>query len=659
MSLVYTSNVVEIIKDNFRAQYWQVIILVGKYPNGFYSNLKTLGTIVTINNDGGDHEVEDVVLFQPNTIVIQCSDVTSFDVALKKTLRNPYWHPHANIIIYHQGDLEKSEIARIFFILWYHRVPNAIILQYDESQSTFLISKFTPYNYENYRMSNEYGCWTTKQLGLPIVDLKKFVCVSGCHNVTIESPLRYNNFGTCIGYNTYSVGSGDIQALRAIDVFEDKGSNLHGFPLRAFISVVPPFVEMTRNANGSLTFGKRDGKIWSTMARLLNFTIDFTPSRATLTHTFEFSFITQQLLNFSQRKFELILFPIYVMDTVIIEADLTHPFKHSGLCFMSRRADFETLLFDAKLFLDNLGIFLEYSACFLALWLGFHLFSVAEGRGPSLDQAGKDLMNTIRTVLSTTLYKPSRKRAIRILLFVAIWGFFIVNFVTQAAIISFFTTFKRGKDLETFEDILQTGYNIEGLASPDVVLPDDEERFVKINAKFVPIKNTLDCLRKLDNESHRFCLNECSCARYFERNLLNARGQQFLHVLSDVVHSRHLAMMLPKHSAMTRHYNRHMARIVEAGLVAKWEDYRYNDIKEEAPIKPLSFEDLVGIFKCYLCMVALSFVAFLVEIGLGVGRWCKKKTGALYKKWKHTRDKKQGNIKCVNAATQTKPFRIF
>ncbi|XP_069359560.1 uncharacterized protein [Maniola hyperantus] len=621
--------ITEIIKNNLKSNGWNNILFVGTLPNALYNNLKKLPLTNTISDiDEEDEQIENVVPYHSNVIILNCLNFEEFENAMTKTVTLAYWHSLANIIVYYHDPYEKEIIAKIFFIFWYYRAINVVIVHYKDSEETMMLTHFSPYMSINYQLSNMFGCWTAKKIGMSIGTFAdSFICVNHCHNVSLHSKLRANNLGTCIGYDTVSIlyyeSAKNIQKL---PLFEDKGKNLHGFTLRAFSIEVLPFLGIKEHDNGTYTLYCRDGMIWNTMAALLNFTIDLSSGKDLMKKQFDFEINIQRVFSFMQRKEDLILFPIYQFDIIIAEIEYTFPLIDSGVCFLSRRADFETIIFNAKLIQTNLGVMFHFVLCFLSTWFVFFIFNLEQLQKFSFDQAGKDLINAFRTVLSISLYNPPERGSFRIFLTISIWSFFVINFNTQAAIISLFSAHKRGRDVDTFEDIIEKGYKIEGMASPDVILPETEEKYIIITSRMEPVPDMYTCVNHLVNDSRRFCIIDCANGRYLVRNRLDEKGQQFLHIASDArIHSHYLHMMLHKNSPITVYFNDYMMRLFEGGIIWKWMEYRYKNIKEEVPVEPLGMEEMEGIFKCYCLLVGLSFVIFVIEVLLGFLRWIKQK----------------------------------
>lgn len=573
----------------------------------------------TTANDKRDYGVEEILKYPSHTLVLDCRNFEDFEQKLSIARNSPYWHPHTNSIVYYRNNTESNAIiAKIFFGLWYYKSINAVILQYNDNSKRLMITYYNPYISEEFKLEHSYGCWTHRKITVAVRNLQDgIVCVKGCHNVTLHSKLRADYLGTCIGFESISIPYGDITKLRRLKLFEDKAKNLHGFPLRAYANEVMPFFLIDVNDDGTYTIHQRDGFIWNSMAKIMNFKLDLSINEKVMKSQFDFEVSIQEIYDFSRRKGDLLLFPLYQFDLVIVEIDMTVPFKESGVCFMSHRTGFETVLFDVKIFQTHYIELIQFIFCFLGIWLVFFVFNAAEKNIISFDQAGKDLVNAIRNILSISLYKPPKKSSFRIFLLISIWSFFVMNFATQAAIISFFSAAKRGKEVETFDDITEKGYVVEGMASPDVMLPETEEKFKRINAKLVPIRDLFACVKHMTNDSRRFCLIDCSVGRYLERNLLNEKGEQYLHIARDQVHNNYLNMILQKHSPLTDEYNRNMHKFLQAGLINKWEQYRYTDIKYEAPVKSLDMADLIGIFKCYMFLVMLSILTFLTEVATG------------------------------------------
>ncbi|CAH2048687.1 unnamed protein product, partial [Iphiclides podalirius] len=510
-------------------------------------------------------------------------------------------------------------LARLFYILWYYRAINAIIFQYNDSEDKFYVSYYNPYNSEPYRYKHVYGCRLAKKIGMPFDDFATaFICEEGCEKIPIQSKLRMNFFGTCLGYETISMPYDEKLKLQRVNLFESKVKNFHGYPMRAYGAEVLPFLEIRNHSDGTYTLHKRDAMVWNTMAELMNFTIDLSPAEGKIKKPFDYDLNIQMVFSFSHRKFDLFLFPVYQFDLVLVQIDNTFPYKESGVCFLAHRADFETILFDEKLLMNNISFIIQFLLCFIFSWFVFFIFNIEQRGRTTFDQAGKDLVNTVRTILSIGLYNPPKQGAFRIYLFISLWSFFIINFSTQAAIISFFSAAKRGKEVDTFEDIAEKGYIVEGMASPDVILPDHKKIYRDINSRLISNKDLFGCVNKMSNDSRRFCLLDCAVCKYLERNKMNEKGEQYLHVAKDKAHGHYLNMLFQRNSAITELYNKYILAIVEAGLVNKWEQYRFTEIKEEAPVRSMAWEDVEGIYKCYALFLGLSIIIFLCEMSIRI-----------------------------------------
>ncbi|XP_013194858.2 uncharacterized protein LOC106138291 [Amyelois transitella] len=619
--------------------------------------MQTLSSTFVVISEDDDVEMDDVVPYAPHTFLFQYTDLENFEELFMKILASPYWHPLTNLILLCEGPLANDVIAKLFFIMWYHKSCNAIIVQFDDAEEVLRVTHYNPY-VSGSGLQN-FGCWTARKIGIPVSSFEEgFVCVEGCHNVTQHSKLRANNLGICIAFQTNVIPNGNTKLLQKLNLLEELGKNLHGFSLRAYTTEVKPFLVIDEQGNGTYALSARDGKVWNTASEVMNFSIDLSPVASSIKLKFDFELNIQQIYGFAHRKADLFLIPIYQFDLIIVELDHTFPIKESGLCLLAHRAGFETNLFDSKLLKDNYKLIIEFVFCFVCMWILFFIYNIVEKDRISLDQAGKDLINVFRSILNISLYKEPKSRSFRIYLTTSIWSFFLLSFFMQAAIISFFSSFRRGKEVNTFDDIIEKGYPIEGLASPDSMLPDTEERFRKLNSKLVSVQNFFECTERMMNDSHRFCLIDCAVGRYLERNKLNDKGQQYLHIVrDDKFHSLYLNMIFPKHSPLTKTFNELTMRLFEAGLIKKWEEYRFNDIKEEAGIKPLGLDDLMGIFKCYGLLVALCVLVFFIELIIGFTKYCAKTIA----KWKRTRiakkqvklERKKGKIKHIESYTQT------
>ncbi|CAK1580420.1 unnamed protein product [Parnassius mnemosyne] len=632
--------IADIVGENLKTNGWNNILCFGHLPDNFYKKVKNLNLTFSISNIDvdDDYYVEDAVPYHSNVVIIDCLNFEQFEDVMTKVVSLPYWHPLSHVILYYHTIEDKKMTAKLFYILWYYKAINAIIIQYNDLEDLFLVSYYNPYISEHYQLKYVYGCRMTKKIGMPFDNFETgFSCEEGCEKLPIYSKIRTNFFGTCLGYDTFSFYYNDTAVLRNVNLFENKVRNFHGYPLRAFGVEVLPFLEIRNHSDGTYTLHKRDAMIWNTMSEIMNFTINLSPAEGKIKKPFDYDLNIQMNFDFSNRKFDLFLFPVYLFDLVIVHVDYTFPYKESGVCFLAHRADFETILFDVKLLLNNINLVVQFLLCLLCSWFVFFIFNMEQRGSISFDQAGKDFVNTVRLILSIGLYNPPKRNSFRIYLSISLWCFFVLNFSTQAAIISFFSASKRGKEVDTYDDIVQKGYLVEGMASPDVILPDDKEVFRTINSRMVPNKDLFGCVNKMNNDTRRFCLLDCAVSKYLERNKMNEKGQQFLHVAKDRAHSHYLNMILQKNSAITEIYNKYVLAIVEAGLVTKWEQYRYNDIKEEAPVRPMGWEDVEGIYKCYILFLVLSFIIFTCEVSIAVLVKIKNHFFKKIKQWrKHT-----------------------
>ncbi|XP_047030225.1 uncharacterized protein LOC124637657 [Helicoverpa zea] len=593
---------------------------VGKLPDSFYVKIQKIPYSFVVMNldDPDDYFIEDTVPYHANFIIISCQDYEELEELRQKLVASPYFHPLANILTYYHRKEDKETMAKLFFSAWYYKAINSILVQYSDEEETLLVSDFTPYVNEDYKIQpeNKFGCWTARNLGMPVVGFDTgYVCVEKCHNVSIHTRLRANNLGTCIGFNTNVVSYNDFKHLRNLNLFEDRTKDLHGFVFRAYAVQVKPFFLIKNHGNGTYTLYARDGMIWNTMAELFNFGIDLSPSVDVMMKPFNFEISIDQIFAFARRKGDLCLFPIYQFDVIVVGLDFTYPFKDSGICILSARAGFETSLFRIKTLRANISTIILFLACFACTWATFTVYKAAEKRHLSFDQIGKDFMNTCRQILMINLYKPPTHHFFRIFLAIALWCFFVINFTSQATIISFFTAVKRGKEVDTFDDVVAKGYPLEAMASPDLILPDTEEKFRIINSRLVNEVDIYGCVDRLKTDPRRFCLMDCSVGRYIKRNRLNHRGEQYLHIAEqDRIHSHYLAMVFSEHSPMTERFSRYMMILCEAGLIRKWEQYRYTDIKDDVTTKPLAFDDLSGIFQVFCFMVGNTLIIFFLEL---------------------------------------------
>lgn len=621
----------EIVFRNLKDNGWNNILLMGRLPDILYHRIKKLPFTFTVIDVDFYYDVrEEVVPYHSNVIIMNCADMKEFEKALKTIVKCPYWHPLSNIILYYHAPYNKEAIAKIFFSYWYYRAINVVIVQNNNIEEASIISYYSPYMSENYKLSNVFGCWTARKIDMQIESFdKSFVCDMQCHNVSSYTRIRALHLGTCIGFDTESLE--DVKKVQYLNIFEDKGKNLHGFTLYAYTVEVRPFFIIKEHKNKTYTFHQRDGETWNAIAKLLNFTIDITPSEDLLKKKFDFQIYITQVFSFSQRKVDVLLYPLYQFDLIIAEVDYTVPHIDSGVCILSHRAGFQTIIFDVNLIEKNIGILTAFLVCFIFIWFVFFMYNTEQIGKVSLDQAGKDFVNTIKSVLSISLYNAPKRSSFRIFLTINMWCFFILSFSAQAAIISLFSVYKKDKEVDTFEDIIKKGYNIEGIVTPDVELPDTEEKFRIVSSRIKSVKDLFDCIRRMENDSRRFCLIDCALGRYLEKNMLNKKGTQFLHIASHArIHSHYLNFILHKNSPLTEHYNKYIMRLFEAGLIKKWMEYRYFDFKEEAIVKSLGMNDLGGIFECYGYLVGISFIVFLFENIIGFIFWVKNKCSKIY-----------------------------
>jgi hypothetical protein len=543
---------------------------------------------------------------------MDCLNFADFEKKMNTVRNNPYWHPHAHTIIYFHGEISQINIGKMFFILWYYHSCNSILVQYNDDREQLMATYYSPYINKNYKLDHHFGCWTRRKPMFPITSFQdSFICTEGCINVTGAVPLRMNHFGTCIGIKTNVIHYTD-SIIPNTNYFEDKGKNLQGFSLTAYVNNAKPFL-MVQEKDGSYTLHRAHGLIFTEMAKVMNFHFDFTPSLKNMNDPYSVTLNVERVQWFGQRKVDLLILPIYMIDLIFVDLDLSIPFQDSGLCYMSHVADFETNIFDTKLLQSNGKLFLTFIICFVGTWFTIFVFKVVEMNTFTLNQMGKDLSNTFRSLFSLSLFNPPQQQSFRIFLAISIWSFFVLNFATQAAITSFFTVYKRGKDVDTFEEIAETGYKIEGIGTLDALLPETKDTYKIINSRLVPINDLYGCVNTIQYDRQKFCLLDCSMARYYARNYLNSRGEPYIHIARNQVHSHYLIFLLPKNSALSNQFNKYLYKFIEAGLIGKWLAYLNKIKKQENLNKALSPDDLVGVFKFYCLLTGITIIIFLLE----------------------------------------------
>lgn len=593
----------------------------------------------------------------PNSVVIYCKDMIEFEKALLIAVKMKDWHALTNVYIIYKSKLDDMVVVKTFYALWFYKITNAIIMSYDKTLLAFRISIFSPYITNNYTLQHNMGCYTLRKLGMPLRTsvIENIKCEHSCVNVNVTSKLKANNLGTCIGFDYHTVKLGDLQKMFQLNLFEDKSKNLHGCALLTHFTDVP-FIELNEYDNGTYQLRGRDGMIWNTMAELMNFTFFFSNKYG---KKFSIESSVYQLLAYSNRQLEMYLIPLYIVDLLVVPVEFTFPYKESGVCILAKSADYETVLFDVKILKNNFVVLVQFLFCFIAVWITFIIFNRTDGKKLTIDQIGKDFMNSVRNTLSITPYRLPKKRSFKIFHIVSMFSFFLINFSMQAAITSFFTAIKKGKEVETFEDIIRLGYNIEGMVSPEVVLPETDDIFIKINEKLTPTDSMYICIDRMLNDTRRFCITDCAAAYYFEKNNLNEKGEQYLHVTSDRLHSHYLSFAFPIQSHLTDRFNNIITALVEAGIINKWEDYKYDRIKTEVIAKPLSMNDLIGILECYGYLVGLSCLIFAIEVVFATICWlkviCINNVKKLIRKHraKKIKSKEDKTIVTVSISTQT------
>ncbi|XP_046965820.1 uncharacterized protein LOC124534158 [Vanessa cardui] len=262
-----TTSMIEIVFQNLKYNGWNNILIMGHLPNTLFHRLSVLPfTFAVTNIANDDDQIEDVIPYQSNIIIMSCADLDEFEKAMKKIVTLPYWHPLAKIILYYHSKYHKETIAKMFFIYWFYRAINVIIVQYDETEKEMLISYYSPY-------------------------------------------MTEIHLGTCLGFETEKIQLTNLNRIQKLNLFEDKGKNLHGFTLYAYTVEVLPFLKLEEHEDGTYTYHRRDGMIWNTMAELFNFKIDITPAKKAIKEKFDYEINVLQVFSFAQRKADLILFP--------------------------------------------------------------------------------------------------------------------------------------------------------------------------------------------------------------------------------------------------------------------------------------------------------------------------------------------------------------
>ncbi|CAH2048686.1 unnamed protein product, partial [Iphiclides podalirius] len=291
----------EIVKRHLKTNGWNNVLCFGHFPDNFYKNVQDLRLTFSISNIDveDDYDIEDVVPYHSNVVIIDCLSFEQLEDIMTKVVSTPYWHPLAHVILYYHTVEDSKMLARLFYILWYYRAINAIIFQYNDSEDKFYVSYYNPYNSEPYRYKHVYGCRLAKKIGMPFDDFATaFICEEGCEKIPIQSKLRMNFFGTCLGYETISMPYDEKLKLQRVNLFESKVKNFHGYPMRAYGAEVLPFLEIRNHSDGTYTLHKRDAMVWNTMAELMNFTIDLSPAEGKIKKPFDYDLNIQMTSSF-------------------------------------------------------------------------------------------------------------------------------------------------------------------------------------------------------------------------------------------------------------------------------------------------------------------------------------------------------------------------
>lgn len=594
--------------------YKLTILIYGFAPELVYKSLYSFDIDIVVMNNSEKYpntfEIEMPIDFTENYIqrpaniifffVESLEDISNGILQISKTI---YWTVKAKFIIY---ITEKAEIQKIFYLFWWYYSLDCVILEYDTKN--VIISEYTPYvTVLDDSDPNQFGCWSSMSAeDMFEGDMAQYVnCNQTCNGLDFDRYSEVMHIQACINIDTKTYD-------KSLITLKDKTLNLGGYALNLFAVHFAPLLVIDPSEEGLKRFKGKDGYIIKVLADKINLTFKYSTDYKS-THNPQFQTWVNALMLSSYRKYDYYANTVYLLPFSFPALDTTYPVEGSGLCFVIHRAGFiPTWVNLTNMF--EMGALIMVTIVFNLTALIYFYFLITSGNKNYFEAFVRSYLYSIQLLLSSSVNWTDKKNSVRIFVFIIFWFIFVVNFIFQGTIVSLLTIPRTDPEINTFQELYDTGYVIEGYPSPDAMLPATSDLYKGINKRFRGNTKMFSCMNELKQKVPKACWMDCMIVTGFSKSERDAEGRRYIHIGQDRVHSHHLVYPLSRNNPLKPRFDYYIKILFESGILNQWRNFKRVEASDGlTDNKVLNLDDIKGCFYILFFGYFASLVSFILE----------------------------------------------
>ncbi|XP_046817561.1 uncharacterized protein LOC124423642 [Vespa crabro] len=378
-------------------------------------------------------------------------------------------------------------------------------------------------------------------------------------------------------------------------------NTFHGYEVRLCATNTPPFLYIQNNITGLDKFKGYDSLIVQTILKKLNTTMNITVKNLMLGGIDKYGSMTdllQEIANgicdvgMNSRSF-----------TMMWHLSYTYPHDESGLCVMSQASievpelrKFMMLL--AQPFMLGMMIFCIITLLIMTKSDGFF----------------EAFLNVERLVVCVAILRPPKINSYRIYICMIFILSLTANAVFQSQWYTLLMVPQFYSNIDTYDDLKDSGYDIYGTISfKDLIGEELESRFHE--------SSYFDCFEIVKNTSNSVWISECLNIYY---RLINETN---LYISKSKVREFVASFIARENWPIFKTFNKHLQRLVEAGLVSMWKKQAIAFLHQQMQLKIISSTEFKVLkfkhldFSFYILAIGNAFAIFVFLMELMVHRY--------------------------------------
>lgn len=540
---------------------------------------------------------QNYIQYPANIIVICVNSTEEIAKGIKKLLNSAYWSAHTKHIIHVKHE---TNFHMIFYLFWLYKVLNCIIIK--DYNDEIYVYDFDPYvSIMDDSFDNQYGCWSLKNMSNHDDNMLPFIkCKNGCKDLNFDRYSKTEFYSTCIEIRYRNCNN------KNLNYFQDKTINMNGYKMKLMgVPMLKSFIVET-NSNGKIKLKGKYGYFIDTIFEKMNLSfalkIKINISIAEWFNGF---------YELEEGKIDMMGTPFYVKPYTRPKIDLTHFIEDSGICFLVRKPDIIPTWKTFRNIFDKNGLILTAIVFHVTVFIYLIFLK------PKISNFHEKLIYSYLCAVQFFVSQPvdwvSKKKYIRVYVLIVYWFVFVVNFILQGTIAALLTIPKTEKNIDTFMDLYESGYMIEGFEEIQIFFPSTSPAYVTLNKRLVKINKIYGCIDDLKNGSKKACLFDCSMAYILMKTQKDKDGCPFIYIAQEKLNSHYLALTLNYNSPLTKRMNYYIRRIIESGLPLKWKKFYSFDKSASTELEKLNMTDNQFCFYVLLFGLGFSLIVFIIE----------------------------------------------